>query len=81
MNLQEMRLKAGLSQGKLSKASGVSVRTIQQYERGARNIDGASLETLCDLSLAIGCKLTDILESESLKEKIIESMRIEKAPE
>lgn len=70
MNIQIKRQSAGLSQRALADASGVNLRTIQKYEIGEREIDGASLETLCDLALAIGCQLEDILESEALKEKL-----------
>ena len=68
MSLQSARLKAGYSQHKLAAASGVNVRNIQQYEIGTRNIDGASLETLCKLATTIGCTLFDLLEDEQLKE-------------
>lgn len=81
MSLQEMRLKAGLSQSKLSKASGVRTNQIQKYEIGYRSIDGASLDTLCKLAIACGCTLPDILESEELKELVIKAMNPEKAPE
>lgn len=69
-NLKAVRESAGLSQSQLSKKSGVNVRTLQSYERGAKNIDGAKLETLLDLSAALECKIPDILESERLKEKL-----------
>ena len=68
MSLQSERMKAGFSQRSLADASGVNIRNIQQYEIGARNINGSSLETLCKLASAIGCTLYDLLESEELKE-------------
>ncbi len=70
MTLQVQRKKAGLSQSKLSEASGVNLRTIQQYENGQRNIDGARLEILCNLAAAMGCTLYDVLESDDLKKKL-----------
>ena len=50
--LQKIRVGKGLSQSQLAKASGVAVRTIQHYERGVRDIDGAKLDTICKLCLA-----------------------------
>ncbi len=67
--LQEKRQAAGLSQSQLAQKSGVNLRMIQHYEQGFRDINGAKLETLLDLSAAIGCSIRDILTNEILKEK------------
>lgn len=67
--LKILRVKKGLSQNDLSVASNVKKRLIQSYESGERSIDSARLETLCDLSKTLECKITDILESETLIEK------------
>ena len=68
--LQKIRVRKGLSQSQLAKASGVAVRTIQHYERGVRDIDGAKLDTICKLCLALGCKIEDILENEETIAKL-----------
>ena len=68
-NLKRIRATLGMSQQDLSNATGIPKRTIFGYEQGKRDIDGASLSTLCDLSEALGVKIEDILESEELKEK------------
>lgn len=68
-NLQKVRVEAGLSQQALSDESGVTKRMIECYEQKYRNIDGAKLQTLCDLAVALNCKIEDILESEELIEK------------
>lgn len=70
MNLKEIRKEKGLSQSQLAGLAGVSVRTLQEWEQGKRNIDGASLPTLCCLSDALGVKIYDILEDEKLAEKL-----------
>lgn len=70
MALQEQRKQAGMSQTRLAAASGVKLRTIQQYENGQRSIDGARLDILCSLAAALGCTIFDILESEDLKDKL-----------
>ena len=68
-NLQKARRKKGLSQKKLAELSGISARTIECYEQRARPIDGARLETLCELSNALDCKIVEILESQELIDK------------
>lgn len=66
-NLKKMREAAGLSQAKLAEKSGVKLRMIQAYEQRYRSIDGAGLDMLVSLAIAIGCKVPDILENEQLK--------------
>lgn len=70
-NLKKMRESAGLSQAQLAEKSGVNKRTLQVYEQGYRNIDGASLETLVSIAAALDCKLADILENEKLKDSLV----------
>ena len=53
MKLQEIRKSKKLTQKQLSELSGVPLRTIQIYEIGQRNIDGAGLDVLCALALAL----------------------------
>ncbi len=67
MTLQEKRVKKGYSQNDLAVASGVSKRTIQCYEQGTRDINGAHIKALCDLAIALDCKITDLLTDEKLK--------------
>lgn len=70
MTLQEQRKKAGLSQSELAAVSGVKLRAIQTYEIGNRDINGARLDTLCKLALAMNCTLYDILTDDQLKIKL-----------
>ncbi len=44
--LQKLRKAAGLSQSQLADLAGIKVQVLQQYERGARDINGAKLPTL-----------------------------------
>lgn len=62
--LKDHRIKKGLSQSQLASASGVSVRMIQYYEQGVKDINKASGETLYKLSNALGCKMEDLIEKE-----------------
>lgn len=64
--LRIIRVQRGLSQSELSAASGVPKKTIQRFEQEPNKIDGTKLNTLCGLSEALGCKITDILDNEEL---------------
>ena len=59
--LQNARQTAGMSQSQLARAAGISVRVMQDYERGARDISGAKLATLLKLCNALHCELRDII--------------------
>lgn len=59
--LKEYRTKADLTQAQLAEISGVSVRMIQYYEQGVKDINKASGETLYMLSQALGCKMEDLM--------------------
>ena len=67
--LQKFRVAKGLSQRELSVISGVSSRAIKSYEQQERNINKAQLNILCDLAIALNCKISDILEDETLIER------------
>lgn len=54
-SLQRMRRWKGLSQSGLAKASGVGIRTLQQYELGNRELIKASYETVRRLSACLDC--------------------------
>ena len=70
MKLKEIRTNRGLSQSKFAELSGINLRTLQQYEQGSRNINGASLESLLNMCLALDCDLTDILTDAELIAKL-----------
>lgn len=53
--LKNIRLLNGLSQSELAKASGIPVRTIQQYEQGQKNLAKARAEYLISLARALNC--------------------------
>ena len=59
--LEDQREKAGLSQGKLADKAGLSVRTLQDYEQGRKNLNGAKLVTLLTLCKSLNCKLSDLI--------------------
>ena len=53
--LKKMRIKNSLSQSQLAKASGIPVRTIQQYEQRQKDLSKARAEYLIALSRALNC--------------------------
>ena len=60
--LKIMRMRNGFSQSQLAKASGVPLRTIQQYEQRQKDINRARAEYLIALSAALGCSPASLLE-------------------
>lgn len=61
-NLQKLRKLAELTQKELAELSGVNLRTLQQYETGAKDINMASGKTINDLALALHCNFYDIMQ-------------------
>ncbi|MCQ2563406.1 MAG: helix-turn-helix domain-containing protein [Mogibacterium sp.] len=60
--LKAMRMRNGLSQSQLAKASGVPLRTIQQYEQRQKDINRARAEYIIAISAALGCEPSSLLE-------------------
>ncbi|MBP3215733.1 MAG: helix-turn-helix transcriptional regulator [Clostridium sp.] len=60
--LQQLRRIGGYSQRLLSEKSGVNLRTLQQYEIGAKDINKASVTTILSLTRVLGCRPEDLLE-------------------
>ena len=65
--LKKVRVSRGLSQVELSRVSGIAKQTIQGYER--TRVKNIRFETLCNLCLALNCKITDIVDDKELIEK------------
>lgn len=69
MSLKEQRIAAGLSQSQLSRLSGVNLRSLQDYEQGKKNVNGAKLKTIFQLASALNCTVAEIInEDEELLE-------------
>lgn len=60
--LQWQRKQCGYSQRELSGRSGVNLRSLQQYELGAKSINKASVQTVAALANVLGCRIEDLLE-------------------
>lgn len=61
--LQTLRRLAGYSQKMLSMKSGVTLRMIQQYEQGAKDINKATATNLLALSKTLGCTIEELMEN------------------
>lgn len=62
--LQDIRVSRGLSQNDLSLATQIPTGSIQAYEQGRKDINGAKLKTLLLLCSVLNCKLDDIIEDQ-----------------
>lgn len=68
-NLKQIRIKKGITRKELAEKSGISIRTIEGYEQGARDIELAYINTILSLSIALNCKISELLENKETKEK------------
>ena len=60
--LKYMRESKGMTQSELAKRSGVNLRSIQNYEQGFHDINGAKVLTVLCLAEALGCDVYDIIQ-------------------
>lgn len=60
-NLKFTREYRDMSQSELAGKSGVSLRTIQAYEQGAKDINKAQVLTVLRLAEALNCDVYDII--------------------
>lgn len=63
-NLKTIRENRDFSQAKLAEASGVSIRMIQYYEQGFKDINKAQAITVYKLAEALDCGMEDLIEPE-----------------
>lgn len=63
-NLARIRREHGLSQAGLAEASGVSLRSIQQYEQKKKDISHAQARSVYALAQALDCTMEELLETE-----------------
>ncbi|MBP5598939.1 MAG: helix-turn-helix transcriptional regulator [Lachnospiraceae bacterium] len=59
--LQEYRKRLGMTQSQLANASGINLRTLQQYEIGSKDLSKAAAESVVSLSEVLHCKPEDLL--------------------
>lgn len=61
--LKEKREAAGISQAVLAERTGISVRVIQNYEQGTRDLNGARAITVYRIAKALGCSVEDLIRA------------------
>ncbi len=61
--LQTMRKRCNLTQEELANLTDISLSTIRSYERKAKNINKAAIDTLVVLSKVLKCNIEDLLEN------------------
>ena len=61
-NIKRIRMAYGCTQKELAERSGVSLRSIQMYEKRNKNINKASADAVYCLAKALGCKMEDLIE-------------------
>lgn len=59
--LQRIRRLRGYSQRILAEKSGINLRTLQQYEIGAKDLNKASVASVMALAKTLDCKIEDLL--------------------
>ncbi len=64
-NLKRIREEKNITQAKLAETSGVSLRMIQYYEQGYKDINKVQGVTLHKIAQALGCTIEDILDLET----------------
>ena len=62
LNLKKARTAAGLSQSQLAEKAGLNVRTLQDYEQGRKDINGAAIRTMVRLADVLGVTERDLME-------------------
>lgn len=60
--LKRQRKQCGLTQKELAEKSGVKLRTLQQYEMKAKDINKASVSTILALASVLSCRIEDLME-------------------
>lgn len=64
--LQTLRKASGYSQRELAERAGINLRTLQQYEIRAKDINKAAAGTVVALARVLGCRMEDLLEQSSI---------------
>lgn len=62
-NLAYYRFVAGLSQSQLADQADISVRVLQNYEQGVRDLSKASAITVLRIAKAIGVTVEDLIDA------------------
>lgn len=69
MNLKILRELRGMSRRELAERTGISFRSIQDYEQGHKDLASAKGETLQKISQVLGCSMEDLITEEDLSQR------------
>lgn len=69
MNLKILRELRGISRRELADLTGISFRSIQDYEQGHKDLASAKADTLLKMSRALDCSMEDLISEEDLSER------------
>ena len=59
------RKKIGITQSNLAEATGISLRTLQDYEQGRKPLEKAAAATVLRLSRVLGCNVEDLIDDQT----------------
>jgi transcriptional regulator with XRE-family HTH domain len=62
--LKQKRIDKNMTQAELAEASEVSLRMIQHYEQGFKNINYAQAITVCKIAKVLNCNVEDLMNEE-----------------
>ena len=60
--LKQIRTEKGMTQKALSDLTGISLRTLQHYEQGDKDINKAAVIVVYKLSKALECTIENLIE-------------------
>ena len=68
MNLKTLRELKGISRKELAEATGISFRSIQDYEQGHKDLSSAKAETILKMSETLDCTMEDLISEVDLSQ-------------
>lgn len=72
--LKEIRKRSNLTQKELSQRSGVSLRTLQDYEQGNKKLMSANAATVFKFAIVLGVNGEDLIDYDNLREHYIQNL-------
>ena len=59
--LHDVRVDRGITQAELAERAGVSLRTLQDYEQGSKDLNRAAAETVVRIARALCVRVEDLV--------------------
>lgn len=63
--LKQIRQSKDMTQKNLAEATGISLRTLQHYEQGSKDLNMAAAITVLHIARALGCSIEDLIDQET----------------